>query len=138
MNQNHDEKGRFASGGGSGGGLTNAAKERVALRALADARKFAPTRTSIRGINPPALYASTNPNERLQRTDMPAVPAHMRGIHAATAGKSLESGGGGGGAGGGGGQSGGSRFSGGPKPKKTLAQLSAMGATTAKVQPNRG
>jgi hypothetical protein len=80
-------------------GISAAAKERVALRILADARRFAPTRTSIRDIPPPAMYPSLNPNQRGQRTDMP----HMNGVDAATVGK-------------------------------TLAQVSAMGATQATIK----
>jgi hypothetical protein len=120
--------GQFTSGDGSGGKVTNAVKETQKLRLLADARKFRPDRTSIRGINPPAMTApdyrqpNTNPNARWQRADAGGVPAHSMGVHNATAGKSL---------GGGGGGQGGGRFSGNPaKRGKTLAQLSAMGAIT--------
>jgi len=98
-NQAHDERGRFASGDGSGGKVTDTVRERQAMRAMVDARKFAATRTSNRNIKPAALYPSTNPNARLERTDMP----HMRGVDAATLGK-------------------------------TLAQVSAMGATTATIK----
>jgi hypothetical protein len=126
LNQSHDAQGRFASGDGSGGKVTNAVKETQALRALADARKFRPDRTSIRNIKPPVMYAGTvKPGQRGERVDL---PAHSMGVHNATFAKSLPSNGGGGGGGG--------RFSGNPaKRGKTLAQLSAMGATTAVIKP---
>jgi hypothetical protein len=88
-NQAHDPKtGQFASGDGSGGRVTNTVRERQALRALVDKRKFAQGRTSSRNIAPPA---------------MPGDVAHLRGVMNATAGK-------------------------------TLAQVSAMGATSAVVK----
>jgi hypothetical protein len=71
-------------------GVTRAAREVQAMRALVDARKFAAGRTSNRNINPPV---------------MPGDVAHLRGIMAATTGKSL-----------------------------SLAQTSALGATTANIK----
>jgi len=88
-NQSHDERGRFASGDGSGGKVTDTVRERQALRAMVDRRKFAQGRTSNRNLNPTPMQAM----------DVP----HARGIVAATRGK-------------------------------TLAQLSAMGATSATVK----
>jgi hypothetical protein len=88
-NQAHDPNtGQFASGDGSGGRVTNTVRERQALRALVDKRKFAQGRTSNRNIAPPA---------------MPGDVAHLRGVMNATGGK-------------------------------TLAQISAMGATTANIK----
>jgi hypothetical protein len=98
MNNSHDEKGRFAASGQTSTGITKAARERVAMRAMADARKYLAARTSIRNINPPAMYPNKNPNARMERTDMP-IPPHGRGIANATRGKSLSLGGGGGGGG---------------------------------------
>jgi len=66
----------------------NATKERLALRAMADRRALMPTRTSIRNIPPPAMYADAalaGRNTRAERTDMP----HHRGVDAATLGKKL-------------------------------------------------
>jgi hypothetical protein len=88
-NQNHDQQGRFASGDGSGGTVTNTVRERQAMRAMVDRRKFAQTRTSNRNLNPTPMQAM----------DVP----HARGIVAATKGK-------------------------------TLAQVSAMGATQATIK----
>jgi hypothetical protein len=88
-NQNHDQQGRFASGDSSGGKVTNTVRERQALRAMVDRRKFAQGRTSNRNLNPTPMQAM----------DVP----HARGIVAATQGK-------------------------------TLAQVSAMGATSATVK----
>jgi len=88
MNPAHDEKGRFAPGQTSTG-VTNTVRERQAMRAMVDRRKFAQTRTSNRNLNPTPMQAM----------DVP----HARGIVAATKGK-------------------------------TLAQVSAMGATTATVK----
>ncbi len=69
-------------------GVTRAAREVQAMRAMVDARKFAAGRTSNRNVNPPV---------------MPGDAAHLRGIMNATGGK-------------------------------TLAQVSAMGATTATIK----
>jgi hypothetical protein len=76
-NQNHDQQGRFASGDGSGGTVTNTVRERQAMRAMVDARRFAQGRTSNRNMNPTPMRA----------TDVP----HARGIVAATTGKALGS-----------------------------------------------
>jgi len=88
-NQAHDERGRFASGDGSGGKVTATVRERQAMRAMVDRRKFESGRTSNRNINP----------QPMRGIDVP----HARGIVAATQGK-------------------------------TLAQVSAMGATTATIK----
>lgn len=73
-------------------GVTRAARERIAMRALVDRRKFMPTRTSNRNLSPPVLFADAalaGRNTRMERTDMPVVPGHLRGIDNATAGKKL-------------------------------------------------
>jgi hypothetical protein len=70
----------------------NATKERLALRALADQRKYMPDRTSIRNIPPPAMFADASlagRNTRMERTDLPVVSPHGRGVENATAGKKL-------------------------------------------------
>jgi hypothetical protein len=100
-NQNHDSMGRFASGDGSGGKVTNTVRERQALRALVDARKFTQGRTSNRNINPPAMPGDVA-HLRGVAAAAAETGAHTVGVHAATMGK-------------------------------TLAQTSAMGATTAKI-----
>jgi hypothetical protein len=74
MNNSHDEKGRFAPGKTSTG-VTNTVRERQAMRAMVDRRKFAQTRTSNRNLNPTPMRAM----------DIP----HTRGIVAATQGKTL-------------------------------------------------
>jgi hypothetical protein len=74
MNQQHDNQGRFSSGDGSGGKVTNTVKERQAMRAMVDRRKFESGRTSNRNINPPAMRADV---------------AHLRGVMNATTGKTL-------------------------------------------------
>lgn len=71
-------------------GVTNAARERQAILAMIDRRKFEGGRTSNRNLAPPA---------------MPGDVAHLRGVMNATSGKSL-----------------------------TLAQTSALGATTANIK----
>ena len=76
MNNSHDEKGRFAPGQTSIG-VTNTVRERQALRAMVDKRKFAQTRTSNRNLAPTPMRAM----------DIP----HTRGIVAATHGKTLGS-----------------------------------------------
>jgi hypothetical protein len=73
-------------------GISKIALERVKLRQLVDARKYLAARTSNRGINPPAMYADSRlagANTRMERTDMPVVSPHGRGIDNATAGKKL-------------------------------------------------
>jgi hypothetical protein len=69
----------------------NATKERLAMRAMTDARTYLAARTSNRGIAPPAMYADAalaGRNTRMERTDMP-IPAHGRGVENATAAKKL-------------------------------------------------
>jgi hypothetical protein len=86
-NQNHDQAGRFASGDDSGGNgkVTNTVRERQAMRAMTDARKFAQVRTSNRNLNPTPMHPRLNPNWRGERADVP----HMRGIANATNNKTL-------------------------------------------------
>jgi hypothetical protein len=70
----------------------NATKERLAMRAMTDARAYLAARTSNRFIAPPAMYADASlagANTKMQRTDMPVVSPHGRGIDNATAGKKL-------------------------------------------------
>jgi hypothetical protein len=86
-----DAKGHGSDARGGNGqfqtstGVTRTVRERQAMRAMTDARKFLAARTSNRNINPPAMYPNTNPNARMERTDMP----HHRGVDAATLGKKL-------------------------------------------------
>jgi hypothetical protein len=86
-NQNHDQQGRFASGDDSGGNgkVTNTVRERQAMRAMTDARKFAQTRTSNRNLNPTPMHPMLDPTKRGERADVP----HLRGVNAATSGKTL-------------------------------------------------
>jgi hypothetical protein len=87
--------GQFQSrvvGKGSMARTINATKERLQMRAMTDARQYLAARTSNRGINPPAMYADAalaGANTRAQRTDMPVVSPHGRGVENATAGKKL-------------------------------------------------
>lgn len=87
-NQNHDSMGRFASGDSSGGKVTDTVREREALRALVDARKFTQGRVSNRNINPPAMSGDV---AHLRGVMAPAAKtgAHTIGIHNAVAGKTL-------------------------------------------------
>jgi hypothetical protein len=75
MNNQHDDKGRFAATGQTSIGVTNTVRERQAMRAMVDKRKFAQTRTSNRNLAPTPMRAM----------DVP----HARGVVAATHGKSL-------------------------------------------------
>jgi hypothetical protein len=93
-----DAKGHGSDARGAGGqfqtstGITKAARERQAMRAMTDARKFLAARTSNRNIAPPAMYADAalaGRNTRMERTDMPVVSPHGRGVENATAGKKL-------------------------------------------------
>ena len=70
----------------------NATKERLAMRAMTDARAYLAARTSNRNIAPPAMYADSRlagANTKMERTDMPVVSPHGRGIDNATLGKKL-------------------------------------------------
>lgn len=62
-------------------GVTRAARERQAILAMIDRRKFAPTRTSNRNLVPNA--------DAVARQRIQSMGLHTAGIHAATAGKSL-------------------------------------------------
>ena len=73
-NPNHMPDGKFGPGQTSLG-VTNTVRERQAMRAMVDKRKFAQTRTSNRNLNPPPMRGM----------DVP----HARGIVAATQGKTL-------------------------------------------------
>jgi hypothetical protein len=88
-NQRHKPKGpgggQFSSGDGSGGTVTATVRERQAMRAMTDQRKLHQNRTSIRNLNPVPMHPMTNPNMRGERADVP----HMRGVNAATSGKTL-------------------------------------------------
>lgn len=93
-NPNHGPDGKFASGQSSTG-VTRTARERQAILAMIDKRKFAPGRTSNRNITPNA--------DAVARQRIQSMGLHSIGIHNATAGK-------------------------------TLAQVSAMGATQANIK----
>ena len=97
-NPNHDSKGRFASTDGASGPMT-AKQERVALRMLADKRKFEPGRQSNRNVGTKPSLAT-----RFARHQAGGggggggsggggqgggIPPHMRGVHNATRGKTL-------------------------------------------------
>ena len=93
-----DAKGHGSDARGGNGqfqtstGITLAARERQAMRAMVDARKYLAARTSNRNIKPPAMYADAalaGRNTRMERTDMPVAPGHMRGIANATVNKKL-------------------------------------------------
>src|ERR1035437_4908208 len=57
----------------------NAKKERLALRALADQRRYMPDRVNTATVKPPTMYASTvSAGHRGERVDLPV--AHQRGV----------------------------------------------------------
>ncbi len=83
MNENHDERGRFSSSGGSGGKLTSAARERVALNKQIDVRHIespSPARPVVtRHADEPSLGANSVPRwEAIKQTVRQAMPDTKR------------------------------------------------------------
>ncbi len=71
-------------------GVTRAAREIQAMRAVTDQRKLHANRTSTRNIDPATMHPAANPNQRGERIDVGNIaPAHMRGVINATQGKTL-------------------------------------------------
>jgi hypothetical protein len=108
-NENHKPAGpgggQFSSGQTSTG-VTNTVRERQAMRAMTDKRKFAQGRTSIRGIEPTPSMATKFARHQASQggggggggggqggggQGGGSNAGHMRGIHNATKNKTLDS-----------------------------------------------